>query len=91
MIELLFICVIGTKPTAPCPPPSPPLTEKLVGLPAKEIELEDDESEKEISPLKPAPKPSKGPTLKSSEKPVLKLSKAKAKSSDYNRRGNRNH
>jgi len=43
-------------------------------LPAKNVELADDESEKEISPLKPAEK--------SSEKPVLKLSKAKAKSSD---------
>ncbi len=83
MIELLIMCALSTKPTAPCPPPPPLPTENLVGLPAKNVELVDDKPENKGKPLYP--------TGNSSPKKVLKLPKAKAKSSDYNRRGNRNH
>lgn len=82
MIELLLICALG-KPTAPCPPPPPPPVEKMVGLPAKIVEPVDDKPENEGGfPY---------PTDNSSPKKVQKLSKTKAKSSDYNRRDNRNH
>lgn len=83
MIELLLICALGNKPTAPCPPPPPPPVEKPVGLPAKNVELTDDTAEQEGD----APYVAGN----SFQKPAQKVPKAKARSSKYNRRGNRNH
>ena len=66
MIEVLLICAtLGNKPIAPCPPPPPPPVEKVVGLPAKMVELTDDKTEGEDTSSKPAEK--------SSQKSVQKL------------------
>jgi hypothetical protein len=46
MIEFLFISLIGMPISdAPAPPKLPPLPENIVGLPAKETELEDAEDQ----------------------------------------------
>ena len=81
MIGLFLVCVLQTK--LPCPPPPPPsTTEQIVGLPAKEVELVDEESEKEIVSLK---------AKRSVQRAVKKPTRADLKYNSYNRRGTRNH
>lgn len=82
MIELFLVCVLA-KPTTPCPPPPPPPTEQPVGLPAKKVELIDDDSKNPEG----LPKSSNQTVAK----PVFKLPMTNRKSNNYNRRGNRNH
>lgn len=73
------MCAIGTKPTAPCPPtPPPPIEERLVGLPGKEIvfsavETKEAEASDDFYHIVP------------------KLKDSKATQKMVNRRGNRNH
>jgi len=90
MIELLFICAIGSKPLAPCPPPPPPTEERLVGLPGREIifsAVETEEADGDFRHIVPKPKDAKATTQRVNPK----LKDAKATTQIVNRRGNRNH
>lgn len=82
MIGLFLVCLLQTKLPCPPPPPPPPSLEQEVGLPAKRVELADEESEKEIVSLK---------AKRSVQRAVTKPTRADLKYNSYNRRGTRNH